>query len=446
MARKKKVISTDEAPVDSYKHNKDKRARIPTQEESQKLTAKEKHPVKKTYDYDPSLDPQLVWAGKKEAGADFGAAVVPIYVQEKVAPEAIIARLKTHGEDPSQMLLFGQTATDQIKGAIEFYKHDDNWQNRMILGDSLLVMNSLLEKEGLRGKVQTIYIDPPYGIRFGSNWQASTRKRDVKDNKVDDLVRQPEQIKAFRDTWELGIHSYLSYLRDRLMLSRELLTESGSCFVQINDENVHLVRNLMDEVFGSENSMAIIPFIKTSSKGGKYLDVINDYLLWYAHDKTQVKYKQLYQVRSEETMASAYNWIELKNGTYRKLTSMEIDGREKIPDGKRFVSGAMISQSGGDNSAFPVEFQGKTYYPSSGTFWKTNKQGIENLIKHNRIIGVGNVLAYKRYAEDFPVVAITNWWDDTKESTFATDKKYVVQTYTKVIARCLIMTTTVQFV
>ena len=258
MPKKKIVQPTEAAPVTSYKHNREKRLHIPTQEESAKLSAREKQPVKKRYDYDPSLDPQLVWAGKKEAGAEFEVSTVPIYVQEHVAPEAIVARLKAGADESVQQMLFGETAQTQFNKAVEFYKHEDNWQNRMILGDSLLVMNSLLEKETLRGRVQTIYIDPPYGIKFGSNWQTSTRKRDVKDNKIDDLVRQPEQIKAFRDTWELGIHSYLSYLRDRLIAARELLTESGSVFVQISDENVHLVRNVMDEVFGSENFVSMI--------------------------------------------------------------------------------------------------------------------------------------------------------------------------------------------
>jgi len=252
MRRKKIIQPTTAAPVASYKHDS-KRVRIPAQEESVKLSPRQKQPVKKKYDYDPSLDPQLFWAGKKEQGVELAVPTVPIYVQEKIAPEAIIARLKMGAEDIQQMMLFGETAEQQFGKAVEFYKHEDNWQNRMILGDSLIVMNSLLEKEGMRGKIQTIYIDPPYGIKFGSNWQVSTRRRDIKDNKLEDFIRQPEQVKAFRDTWELGIHSYLSYLRDRLIVARELLTESGSCFVQINDENVHLVRSIMDEIFGPDN-------------------------------------------------------------------------------------------------------------------------------------------------------------------------------------------------
>src|SRR3990167_10194003 len=288
---KKKIAQpTTAAPVESYKHDS-KRVRIPTQEESAKLSARDKQPVKTRYAYDPSLDPQLQWAGKKEQGAELSVSTVPIYMQENIAPEAIIARLKAGVSDNVQQMLFGETAETQFSKAVDFYKHEDNWQNRMILGDSLLVMNSLLEKEGMRGKVQTIYIDPPYGIKFGSNWQGSTRKRDVKDNKLDDMIRQPEQIKAFRDTWELGIHSYLSYLRDRLLVARELLTESGSCFVQINDENVHLIRNLMDEVFGAQNFVSQITFRKKLMPlGAKTLEMMmSDFLLWYAKDTDTIK-------------------------------------------------------------------------------------------------------------------------------------------------------------
>jgi adenine-specific DNA-methyltransferase len=317
MAIKKIQPPTEAAPVTSYKHDA-KRMRIPTQEESVKLSARDKQPVKTRYSYDPSLDPQLVWAGKKEQGAEFAVPTVPIYVQEKVAPEAIIARLKSGVNDISQMMLFGETAEMQFHKAVDFYKHEDNWQNRMILGDSLLVMNSLLEKEGMRGKVQAVYIDPPYGIKFGSNWQVSTRNRDVKDNKLESFVRQPEQVKAFRDTWELGIHSYLSYLRDRLIITRELLTESGSCFVQISDENLHLIRNLMDEVFGSDNFCSLITFVKTAALLGDRLSNNHDYIVWYAKNIQEVKYRQLYVPKQERTELGTFSWIELPDGSSRK--------------------------------------------------------------------------------------------------------------------------------
>jgi adenine-specific DNA-methyltransferase len=440
MTRKKHTET--KRPIESYEHRDKQRVNNPPVGLVTPETDPDAGQKKKRYAYDPHLDPQLVWAGKAER-TSFEVPTVSLHVHERIDPRTIIEAVrKRDGEDVSRQLpLFEAERKAPLRHAIEFYKHAHGWTNRLIAGDSLLVMNSLLEKEGLAGEVQMIYIDPPYGIKYGSNFQPFVNKRDVKDGKDEDLTAEPEQIRAFRDTWELGIHSYLTYLRDRLLLARELLAESGSCFVQISDENVHHVRELMDEVFGAENHMCIIPFIKTSGKGAKYLDVINDYLLWYAKKLDQLKYNQLYQLRSKKTMDTAYNWIELLTGEFRKLTRTELDGEAPIPEGMRFVSGAMISQSGGESSRFPVEVNGETYLPSSGTFWKTNLEGMENLKRARRLVAVGKTLAYKRYAEDFPVVAITNWWGDTKESTYAADKVFVVQTYTKVIERCLLMTT-----
>ncbi|MFS8906619.1 site-specific DNA-methyltransferase [Synechococcus sp. O70.2] len=428
--------------IESYEHRDKQRLNNPPVGLVTPENDRDAGQKKKTYAYDPHLDPQLVWAGKAEH-TSFEVPTVSLHVHERIDPRTIIeaVRKKNDQAGPVQLGLFEEERKEPLRQAIEFYQHKHGWTNRLIAGDSLLVMNSLLEKEGMAGKVQMIYFDPPYGIKYGSNFQPFVNKRDVKDGKDEDLTSEPEQIKAFRDTWELGIHSYLTYLRDRLLLARELLTESGSIFVQISDENVHHVRELMDEVFGAENHMCIIPFIKTSGKGAKYLDVINDYLLWYAKKSDQLKYNQLYQLRSKKTMDTAYNWIELPTGEFRKLTRTELDGEAPIPEGMRFVSGAMISQSGGESSRFPVEVNGETYLPSSGTFWKTNLEGMENLKRARRLVAVGKTLAYKRYAEDFPVVAITNWWGDTKESTYAADKVFVVQTYTKVIERCLLMTT-----
>jgi adenine-specific DNA-methyltransferase len=383
--------------------------------------------------------PFLNWAGKAER-LSFDVPTLPLFVHERLSTKAIIETLTSHKRERT-MELFGDPGHSISDQVLKAYEHKDPWVNRMILGDSLAVMNSLLHYEKLGGQVQMIYMDPPYGVKFGSNFQPFVRKRDVKHNDDEDMTREPEMVKAYRDTWELGLHSYLTYMRDRLLLSRDLLAPTGSIFVQISDENVHHVRELMDGVFGEENFMSVIPFIKTAGKGGQYLDTINDFLLWYSKDREHVKYRQLYQPRSQETMDSAYNWIELESGEYRKLTVAELDGRTEIPQGKRFVSGAMISQSGGEKSAFPVELNGKTFRPSFGTFWKTNEDGMKNLKNAGRLLGVGNTLVYKRYASDFPVVSLNNWWDDTKESTYATDKIYVVQTYTKVIARCLLMTT-----
>lgn len=442
MARPKKIKqSTDAAPVESYKHNKDKRARIPTQEESVKLPAREKQPIKKRYDYDPSLDPQLIWSGKKEAGDELSVATVPIYVQEKIAPEAIIARLKAGTDADTQMLLFGETAQTQFDKAVEFYKHEDNWQNRMILGDSLLVMNSLLEKEGMRGRVQTIYMDPPYGIKFGSNWQASTRKRDVKDNKIEDLVRQPEQIKAFRDTWELGIHSYLSYLRDRLLIARELLTESGSCFVQISDENLCRVRLVMDEVFGSENFIGIITFRKkTMPLGTKHVEQVCDFIILYAKNKDTLKYRHLFKPTGVEGDPH-WNIAEFEDGTRRMLAKDEIENHALV--GKKFDPCRLVNMSPigfSPDRVFSIELNGKTFKPARGKSWKTDPGGIERLKLHNRLVRFadGDMLNYLLKLSDYPISPITTLWSDTSAPSGI---RYVVETSTKPIERCILMTT-----
>ncbi len=268
MAKKQSQSSTS---IGSVRH-KDKRANIPTEELRDFMADEEKIPKTVVYERDTSLDPQLVWKGKDEQDQKpLEVPAVPIYIQEKIHPHAIVEDFRTQAqkEKPeAQFSLFGDFNGLRFEQLIDFYQHKDGvkWTNRMILGDSLLVMNSLAEKEGLKGKVQMIYIDPPYGIKFGSNWQVSTRKRDVKDSKAEEVTRQPEQVKAFRDTWELGIHSYLAYLRDRLVVARELLTETGSIFLQIGDENVHLVRTLLDEIFGSENFVSLITLKGSNAK------------------------------------------------------------------------------------------------------------------------------------------------------------------------------------
>lgn len=440
MARKKITQPTAAAPVKSYKH-RSKRPRIPTQEESRNLSAREKQGVKKRYAYDPSLDPQLMWSGKEEAGAEFNVSTVPIYVQENIAPEGIVARLKAGASDDQQMMLFGETAQMQAAHAVDFYKHEDNWRNRMILGDSLIVMNSLLEKEGFRGKIQTIYIDPPYGIKFGSNWQVSTRKREVKDNKLDDMIRQPEQIKAFRDTWELGIHSYLAYLRDRLITTRELLTESGSCFVQINDENVHLVRNLMDEVFGSANFVSLITFAKTSGFASKHLDTVSDYLVWYAKDISQMKYRQLYVEKDEPVGDPNFRHLLLPDGTMRRMTAEERLDPSSVPEGARIFRYDNITSDGASREIQPFEFGGQTYTPGSSMHWKTTLAGLTKLAALGRIGKAGNQLAYLRFWNDFPYVPRVNNWLDTSTGGFGDERFYVVQTTIKTIARCVLMTT-----
>ncbi len=436
MPRKKIAPPVSAASVSSYKHD-ETRKRIPTQEESALLPARDRRPVKKVYQYDPSLDPQLVWAGKEERGAEFGVSTVPIYVQEKIAPEAIIAKLKDENAGSlQQQSLFGDTAADQYNKMVGFYEHEDKWQNRMILGDSLIVMNSLLEKEGMRGRVQCVYIDPPYGIKFGSNWQVSTRKRDVKDNKIDDFVRQPEQIKAFRDTWELGIHSYLAYLRDRFITARELLTESGSCFVQISDENLHLVRNVMDEVFGSENFLCQVTFTKSAGglQSANRVGIITDYIVWYAKNQTTVKYRSIYE-KKLDAVSSGYSKLELADGTRRSMTKEEKASGE-FADGARAYSTVLMTKPG-PGSKFEVEYKGRKY-DSGNRWWGTTPEGMKKVIDLNRVEATENAIRFVTFFDDFPYRALSNLWSGFGG---AADPVYVVQTNAEIIKRCLLMTT-----
>jgi len=349
-------------PVESIKHS-DKRANIPTEELRDFVEDDEKKPKTMLYPRDPSLDPQLVWKGKDEQDSgDLEVPSVPVYIQEKIKPQVIIEEVRSNTKITSEQPdLFADFNGINFEEVIDFYRHEQNWTNRMILGDSLLVMTSLAEKEGLKGQVQMIYIDPPYGIKFGSNWQVSTRKRDVKDGSADDLTRQPEQIKAFRDTWELGIHSYLTYLRDRFIVARELLSESGSVFVQIGDENVHLVRCLLDEVFGSENFMSTITFKKTLPLGSSGLAGISDYLIWYCRNKESTKYRQLYMEKSIG-QGTGYTWIELPTGIRRKMSQEERNNIEKLPiEWQIFFPSALASSGYTPTCMFDFEYEGNIY-------------------------------------------------------------------------------------
>ena len=363
MARKTRV--SVHVPVEATTHKKDKRANIPTRELQSFVKDEETKPKKILYPRDPSLDPQLVWKGKDEQDAkDLAVPAVPIYIQEKIAPQALIENLRLE-HDKDEPKLFSDFNGIQFEKLIEFYKHEQNWSNRMILGDSLLVMNSLAEKEALKGKVQMIYMDPPYGIRFGSNWQVSTRKRDVKDGKVEDATREPEQIKAFRDTWELGIHSYLAYLRDRLVIARELLTETGSVFVQMGDENVHLVRNILDEVFGSDNFCAFVTFTKASAQSSDLLSSASDYLLWYAKNVTGVKSRNLYWSKQPGAIgATNYVNIESSDGkTWRPLTASEKQDLGQITESWKLFSGdnLMGTRPSTEGDLGPYKFDGRVY-------------------------------------------------------------------------------------
>jgi len=316
-----------EEEIEAYRHETDSRKNAVPVGLASYDTSK---PKPKKCDYDPHLDPQLIWSGKKEH-TSFEVPTVSLHIHENVAPEAIIRSIKRESPQPD---LFAKPDMP-LKTLVEFYQHEMDWTNRLILGDSLLVMNSLLEREMMGGKVQTIFVDPPYGVKFSSNFQPSIKQRDVKDSD-EFMVREPEQIKAYRDTWELGIHTYLTYLRDRLLLSRDLLTDSGSIFVQISDENLHHVRELMDEVFGKENFCGMITFAKTAALIGKLLSSSYDYILWYAKDISQVKYRQLYVPKVERTDLGTFSWIELPDGTCRRLSKDEMKGDVELPEGRRF--------------------------------------------------------------------------------------------------------------
>jgi adenine-specific DNA-methyltransferase len=423
----------------------DTRKNIPTEELRDFVTGDEQNPSTVLYPRDTSLDPQLVWKGKDEQDAqDLSVPAVPIYIQEHIHPQAIVedlARTPARAASQPQLSLFDDAfdyLDDDFGKRVEFYQHDTAWTNRMILGDSLLAMSSLAEKEGLKSKVQTIYIDPPYGISFGSNWQVSTRKREVRDNRVEDASRQPEQVKAFRDTWKLGIHSYLAYLRDRFVVARDLLTDSGSCFVQIGDENVHRVRSLMDEVFGDSNFVSQITVRTSAPLTSSGLAGIADYIVWYAKDKSMLKYRDLFQSR-ETGGGSLYTSVELKSGERRRMTKEERQGTEKLPSGSKIFTTADLASSGYTPSCiFPFEFNGKTYSPNSGKSWKTNRSGMDVLAKLGRIDDSGSTIRYVLYFDDYPVMKLTNLWTDTKGES---DKIYAVQTPTKLIERCMLMTT-----
>ena len=424
--------------VASIKHL-DKRANIPTEELRDFVSEDERNPKSVLYPRDSSLDPQLVWKGKDEQDReDLSVPLVPIYIQEKIHPQILIDDVLSKREEENQLNLFSDFngGPKEFEQKIDFYHHEQNWTNRLILGDSLLVMNSLVEKEGLRGKVQVVYMDPPYGIKFGSNWQVSTRKTDVKDNKAEDTTRQPEQIRAFRDTWQLGIHSYLSYLRDRLKVTRDLLTTSGSVFVQISEDNVHLVRNVMDEVLGSENFVSMISFVTTSGFAqASGLSRNGDYILWYAKDISQVKSRTLWVEASER---QGYNWIELEDGTRRSMTAAERRGEVDLPANSRIYNPSTLVSSGGTSSPQPFEFQEKTFQPPVNNHWKASyPDGMNRLKLANRLHKSENSLRYVRYEDDFGYKPLTNLWTDTATGNFTESKTFVVQTSTKVIERCI---------
>lgn len=433
--------------VETLTHKEARRKNIPTVEYEPSLREADKSPIQVSYERrNKDLDPQLVWHGKDEQDwSDLVVEAPPLYIQEKIHPKAIIDDLKRQAESrrdeaPVELDLFADFNGLGDADKTEFYQHEQNWQNRMILGDSLQVMASLAEREGLRGKVQCIYIDPPYGIKFNSNWQVSTRSRDVKDSKMEHVTREPEQVKAFRDTWRYGIHSYLTHLRDRLTVARDLLSESGSIFVQIGDENVHRVRAVMDEVFGEENFLSEIITKKSGGMGQSHIDNIADFIIWFAKDKEFTKYRQLFEIKAFDSGAGLrYRTVQLSDGRTRRMTNEEVVDPSSLPvDSRVFLGGPLTSETASKSTVFNFLLNGRTIKLIKGG-WKTNQRGMDRLIKANRLFNTKTFANYKLFFDDFPAVSIPNLWQDTM-GTAEQNKVYVVQTTSKVIQRCILMT------
>ena len=425
--------------VETLIHEEATRRYIPTAEYQSVMDQDQQSLIQLAYQRrNRDLDPQLVWRGKDEQDwSDLVVQAPPLYIQEKVHPKVLIDDLLRHSEADKataehQLNLFADFNGLPSEGAkTEFYQHDANWSNRMILGDSLQVMASLAEREGLRGKVQCIYIDPPYGIKFNSNFQWSTTSRDVTDGKADHITREPEQVKAFRDTWRDGIHSYLTYLRDRLTVARDLLTDSGSVFVQISDENVHRIRVLMDEVFGEGNFFSLITLQKTGGLISQGLVRTLDYLCWYVKNPSAAKVRQMYLPREVgDTSLERYDLLHLSDGSFRRITAEERFTGRLPPAARRCRQVALESA----NPTFEFSFQGKTYTQR----WKTNQSGLQNLSRSNRIISTGNRLNSLRYVDDFSVIPLTDRWESMQ---IGTELTYVVQTAPTAIQRCILMTT-----
>lgn len=465
-------IKAKQKVVDSI-HYEDKRASIPDsthQGEEEGVVAnqpKESEYNMFRHNFQRGRDPELYWLNKyKNDDEDtedprLKIDIRSLYKHEDVRPEAIIDNLYDLHEQKDesaklQLDLFGDNDfedEDELKRLAGYYTHNDNWKNRLIQGDSLLVMNSLLNREGMAGQVQCVYMDPPYGIKYGSNWQMKLNDRNVTDGKDANITGEPEMIKAYRDTWELGIHSYLSYLRDRLIVARELLNESGSCFVQISDENVHIVRNIMDEVFGGENFVNQIIYQKTTGAGSPNELLapasVCDYIIWYAKNKDDLKFRKLFVAKTfGGEGSSAYKKLELVTGERLSISEWEkksgsvFDYKKRPVGSKVYALDNLTSQSGGENARFPIQFEGKEYKLTSGS-WKTSLQGISRLISLNRIStsqkgGIG----YVRYFEDFPAQPISCLWTDTVgQNQMGGEKLYVVQSAIKPIQRCILMTT-----
>ncbi len=461
MAKKRRSKSPKR--VEAIRHDEAKRTNIPTAEYEAVLGEEHAGAKAATYERgdpaftegrdarDPDLDPQLVWRGKDQADwSDLVVQAPPLYIQEKVHPKVLIDDLKRHSKDLEderasevQPDLFADFApVPEGAERTEFYEHEGKWQNRMILGDSLQVMASLAEREGLCGKVQCIYIDPPYGIKFNSNFQWSTTTRDVKDGKADHITREPEQVKAFRDTWRDGIHSYLTYLRDRLTVARDLLTESGSIFVQIGDENVHRVRAMMDEVLGADNFVSQISFQKTGGFSQAKIGNILDYILWYSRSAEHHKYRAVQLFQPEPPMNDPnYVLLEAADGTYRRMTPEERRREVALPTNMRVFRYGPLQSEGRSGDQPAVSFQGKRFRPNRNAHWKTHEEGMKRLARAGKLVQSGKTLSHRLYWDSFSAKTLDNVWLDTQSGGFNDPKIYVVQTTNKVVQRCILMAT-----
>jgi adenine-specific DNA-methyltransferase len=443
--------------IETLRHNEAKRKNIPTAEYQSVLEKEQQDPKTVYYPRNRDLDPQLVWRGKDEQDwSDLVVHAPPLYIQEKVQPKALIDDLlratREHEHQSGELTpdLFADfNGIPKGLDKTEFYQHEQNWSNRMILGDSLQVMASLAEREGLRGKVQCIYFDPPYGIKFNSNFQWSTTSRDVKDGNAGHITREPEQVKAFRDTWRDGIHSYLTYLRDRLTVARDLLSDSGSLFVQIGQDNCHLIRALLDEIFGGDNFISQIVFSKTASATSEYLAGTYDVLVFYAKSREVLKYRQPLTLKQIGGVGGgAYRRVRLPDLSERAISNEELSGQRDLPNGARLfridnLTSQSVGRDKGEGAAswFPVEFNGQTLRPSEKVRWKTNEQGMSRLKMAARLSSTGTGLYYVRYFQDFAAFPEDNVWSDTGIAGYASEKRYVVETSEKVVQRCIIMAT-----
>ena len=431
--------------IDSYTHEDKERKNNPTIGLVDSQTDPDKG-ESKTYAFDPHIDPQLDWASKAEH-TSFEVPVQSLHVHERIEACTIIEALRTReGDDHLQRPLFEDIRDIPLQQEIQFYQHSQNWTNRLIAGDSLLVMNSLLTKESMKEKVQCVYIDPPFGISYSSNFQPFTNKKEVKDGDDKDLSQEPEMIKAFRDTWKLGIHSYLSYLRDRILLARELLTTSGSIFIQIGDENVHRVSLILDEIFGMHNRVATITFTSTASSSSRTISEVSQYILWYAKDKNKAKYHQLYEPLQRSEMIDFFSYhalVETEDGVCRKLTKKEaFDPDSELPEGARLLQRARLTSQGTSTTgrSEPYEWNGTIYPCPDNSQWSISKEGMDILAQNNRLVSLTSqdTLSWKRYEDEVPGRTIHNVWAKTMA---AKNKTYVVQTAEKVIQRCLLMAT-----